>query len=172
MAEDVVGRRRLLDPPRLERSQRLHPLDGLRHVPDLVGIDHQFTIPADFLADDAEAANVVRQVATHLHLNVVPPLSHRLAAQAANFVVRITQPSGAGGVSGVTLALEPGDALGLAWFGAAQQVKSLGRRQGIGQVAEIHAGHELFGREPAHQLPNRHSRMASVQVPQGIDDGG
>lgn len=40
VTQDVIWRRRLLDPERPELSQSGHPADGLGHVPPLVCIDH------------------------------------------------------------------------------------------------------------------------------------
>ena len=72
------------------------------------------------LARDGEPADVVGEVAADLHLDVVEAGVDRLLAKPPQLVVGIAEPAGRGRVAGVALALERGDALGLARLGAAQ----------------------------------------------------
>ncbi len=44
MPEHVVRTGRLFDPPRVDIRQITHPVDGLRHVPRLIGVQHQDTL--------------------------------------------------------------------------------------------------------------------------------
>ena len=70
--EDVVGARRLLDPPRFGVGQGVDPVDGLIDVPHLVGVDEQAAVRAELLAQDPCAAHIVVEVAPDLDLQVVP----------------------------------------------------------------------------------------------------
>ena len=78
VSEDVVGARRLLDPQRLELGELLDPVDGLRHVPHLVGVDHEVGVPTDDLARDTEAPDVVLEVRADLELDVAVALRRPL----------------------------------------------------------------------------------------------
>ena len=42
----------LFDEPGLELGQFLHPCNRLVYIPNLIGVDHHTTIPADFFSDD------------------------------------------------------------------------------------------------------------------------
>ena len=59
----------------LNSASALDPLDGLRHVPHLVRVDHQVRVPADDLAGDAQAADVLLEVGADLELDVPVALS-------------------------------------------------------------------------------------------------
>jgi hypothetical protein len=72
VAEDVVGAGWLLDPPRVVLGESFHVLDGLLHLPDLVGVHHELPIGPDLLPDDARPARVV------LHVGVEAGGVHRI----------------------------------------------------------------------------------------------
>ena len=110
VTEHVVGTGRLLDPERRELGEATDPLDGLRHVPHLVGIDHQVGVPADDLAGDGHAAVVVVAVRAHLELDVPVARVRGFLTQTAQLVVGVAEPSRARGVAGVAGPLEFGDA--------------------------------------------------------------
>src|SRR4051812_47107015 len=50
VTEHVIWAQRLFDPPRLVFGKTLHVRDRLVHLPDLVGVHHQYAIPADLLS--------------------------------------------------------------------------------------------------------------------------
>ncbi len=107
----------------LAKASFVHPVDRLADLPHLVGVDHQEAVRPHHLARDGEPPDVVVEVAADLHLDVVEAGVHRLAAEPPQLVVGIAEPAGRGGVAGIALALERGDALGLARLGAAQDVE-------------------------------------------------
>src|SRR5207342_1797449 len=74
VAEDVVGTRGLLDPPRVERRQLADPVDRLADVPDLVGIHHELALRPDLGPNECSASQVVTPVAADLDLEVRPAL--------------------------------------------------------------------------------------------------
>ena len=172
MAEHVIGRGGFLDPPGVEPREVAHPLDRDRHVPALVRIDHELAVGADLLAHDRAAADVVGQVRADLQLEVVPACGHAFAAEAADLVVVVAEPAGARGVGRVAVALEFGDAPGLAALAFTEDRQCLVGRQGIGQVAEVDARHELLGGEFAQQAPERQAALLRPQVPHRVDDRG
>src|ERR687893_3028002 len=92
VAKDVVWARRLLDPPRVEYFQALHVLDGLIHVPDLVGVHHQGAVGSYLIPDQGGPPHVVLDVPSNLHLKVRPALLYRLAHERAQLLVRIPEP--------------------------------------------------------------------------------
>ena len=112
VAQDVIGAGRLLDPQRPCRRQRLHPLDRLVDVPDLVGVDHQDPVVADLLADDADPADVVGQVGADLDLEVPPAGGDAFAAQAADLVVGVAEPARRRRVGGIAVGAHLGLARG------------------------------------------------------------
>ncbi len=68
VAEDVVGRGRLLDPVRIELGQPRHPGDRLVDAPALVGVHGHHPVGPDLLADDPRPAPVVLDVCPDLEL--------------------------------------------------------------------------------------------------------
>ena len=171
MAFHVVGAGGLLDEPGPREGQVLQPVDGHRHVPHLVGVDHQAAIGPEHLAGDAQAADVVLAVAADLELHMAEAGVHRFLAQASQLVVRVAEPAGRGRVAGIALALEQGQALGLALGGAGQQHERLVRRDAVGEVAEVDAAHQLLGAHVGDQAPQRLALGLGPQVPDRVDDG-
>ena len=93
VAEDVVGRGRLLDPVRIELGQSRHPGDRFVDAPALVRVDGQHRVGADLLAHDPGAPAIVLDVRADLQLEPRPALRQRLAAQPADLVVVVAQPA-------------------------------------------------------------------------------
>src|SRR5688572_27793309 len=66
MANDIIRRGRLFDPPQIELGQLADILDRLGDVPALVGVDHELALGSDFLAHQGGAAAVVFDVEADL----------------------------------------------------------------------------------------------------------
>lgn len=91
VAQNVVGRRGLLDKPRLEFHQLLHVFDCFRHTPDLVRVDHQdvvrvvaYHIPREF-----ESAPVLLQARANLEFEVMEAGSHGVAQESRHLLVGV-----------------------------------------------------------------------------------
>jgi hypothetical protein len=82
VALDVVGAGRLLDEPRLGEAQVPSHAIASSHHPHLVRVDHQLAVRAEHFARDAQAADVVVQVAADLELDVAKPASTASARAA------------------------------------------------------------------------------------------
>ncbi|MCY1226868.1 hypothetical protein D9M72_391180 [compost metagenome] len=169
VAFHVVGAGRLLDEPGLGKGELLHPVDGLVDLPDLVGVDHQMAVGPEHLARHGQAADVVLQVAPHLELDVVEARIDRLLRESAQLFVGVAEPAGRGGVAGVALGFQRGDALGLADSRIAQQHQRFFGRDAVGDVAKVDAAHQLFRAHVRHQLPHRLAFGLGPQVPHRID---
>lgn len=172
VAEDVIGRGGFLDPPGFEMGEGLHPVDGLGDIPDLIGIDHQLTIPTDFLADDRESTLVIGEVASDLDLDVVPAFGDGLAAEAADLVIGITEPAGAGGVGGITVAFEFRDAAGATGEAGFEEIDGFVAGEGVGEVTEVDAIGEAGRGEGRDEAPDGEAGVFGPEIPEGIDDGG
>ena len=168
--EDVVGAGRLLDPRGLELGERVHPRDGVRHVPALVRVDGDREAGSDRATCDAEPAPVVVEVGPDLELDLREPVGHGLAAEPLELLVGVAEPAGRGRVGGVPGLEEPGGALDAAGFGGTQDRERLVGRDGVAQVAEVDERHELLGAEPREVLPQREPGALGPQVPQRVDD--
>ncbi len=125
MSEHVVGARRLLDPVRIELREVADPVDGLRHIPDLIGVDHQLRVRTDHLARDPESADVLVAVRPDLELHVVVALVDSLLQQPSQLLVAVAEPSGARRVTGVSGIGEFGDARCACGHQLGQQVDRL-----------------------------------------------
>ncbi len=155
VARNVVGAGRFLDEEGVGEGQCLHPLDRLADFPDLVGVDHEVTVGADHLAGDGEPAYVILDIAPDLHLHMVEAGIDRLAAQPAQLIVVIAEPAGRGGVAGIALALEDGDALRLAGLGLPKDGERLATIEDVGEVAIVDDVGDLLRRHVGDQTPDR-----------------
>ena len=81
VAEDVVGARRLFDPPRIELRETAHVRDRFIDFPDLIRVHHQLAVGADFLAQNARAPHIFVEIAADLLLEMRPALPRRLRAR-------------------------------------------------------------------------------------------
>lgn len=111
MPQHVIRAGGLLDPQKVVMGKRLDPLDGLGHLPDLVGVDHQRHVGADHRAGDPQATLVVLGIGADLELDMAVAFVHRFPAQAGQLLVRIAEPPRRGGVAGEALLAQLGDAL-------------------------------------------------------------
>ncbi len=170
VAEDVVGTGRLLDPVRVERRERGHPLHRVGDVPALVGVDGDPYAGADGVPGERQPADVVGDVSADLQLDLGEAVGDGLLRQPHQLVVGVAEPAGRGGVGRVSLGAQPGRALGPARFGGAQDGERLLGGEGVGEVPEVDEGDELLGRHLGQELPDGSARVLGRQVPGGVDD--
>ena len=168
VGEDVVRAGRLLDPVGLEVLQLVDPVDRFLLLPALVGVDGDAYVRAHGLAGQAQAAAVVLDAAGHLELDHPEAGLDRLPGQAHELLVAVAQPSGGGGVCGVAVLLQLGDAVGLALLTARQDRCGILRGQGVADVGEVHRADQLLGGHLAQQQPQRLLLTAGADVPQGV----
>src|SRR3712207_8674412 len=65
--------------------------------PTLVqAVHHQLSLPADFLTNNPRPPQVVFEIPADLHLEMRPAFRQPLAQKLAQFLVRVTEPSGRG----------------------------------------------------------------------------
>ena len=172
MPFDVVGAGGLFDEPGPGEREMRQPLDGLVHVPHLVGVDHQLAIGAEHLARDAEPPDVVLQVAADLELDVREARIDRLLREPAQLGIVVAQPAGRGRVARVAVGFEIGQPLGLAHGTLAQQRERLIARDAVGDVAEVDQPHQLLGAHVGDEPPHRLALGLGPQVPHGIHHRG
>ena len=153
-----------------KRFEPAHPPDGLIHLPDLVGVDHEARVGADRFTGDAAPANVVLDVRAHLDLDVPESPGDGVRAQPAQLVVAVTQPAGGGGIDGISRLLQSLDAFGLGGLVAAHDRQGFLPGDGVGDVTEIQAADEIFGGHVGQQPPDRFALRAGPHVPNGVDD--
>ena len=123
VAKNVVGRGGLFNPAQVEAIELTHPLDGLRHVPYLIGIDHQLHIVAEFFAHDLAASTIGDNRDAHFGLEAAPPFAVELLAQVANFGLGVTQPASRSDVGRVTIGHKFGSSRRLARGCSAQYLE-------------------------------------------------
>src|SRR5688500_8827450 len=92
MPENVIWACWLLDPPRVKTCKCSDPLNRFLDFPQLIGINHQASAAADFIANECAPTNIVVQIAPYLNLEVIPALRECLAAETADFVIVIAKP--------------------------------------------------------------------------------
>lgn len=153
--EDVVGAGGLLDPVRVVRCQGLHPVDGLGHVPALVGVHGDPDVGADRLAGQPHPAQVVVQVAADLELDLPEARGDGLLGQPGQLLVGVAEPAGLGGVGGVAAGAQQRGALGPAGLGAAQDLQRLVTGEGVAEVAEVDQVDQFLGGHTGQQFPDR-----------------
>src|SRR6516164_7662250 len=84
VTEDVVRIGWFLDPKRFESGKLIHPLDRLRHIPDLVRVHHQRAFPSDLAADQLSPANIRLEILPDFHLEMRPALRDSFADQQSD----------------------------------------------------------------------------------------
>ena len=168
VAEDVVRAGGLFHPPRVHFGEGAGALDGFKHTPLLVGIDHQLAGRANLLANDAGAAEIVFGQAADLELEVRPALGERLAAEPPNLFLGVAEPSNRRGVRGIAVGFEQREPLRKAGGAAAvENLPGFFAGQGVVDVAEVHRREDMLGRPslpadataaclpPSHKDPRR-----------------
>ena len=171
MPEHIVGRGGFFDPAQVETVELPHPVDRLRHIPHLVGVDGELHIVAEFFAHHFTPASIVGDGDTHLGLEAAPPFGPQLAAQFTHLALGVAEPPRRRDVGRVTIAQQFSGTRLFARRLATKQVECLIATQRIAEIPEVDAIDELLGGEFAHELPNRHAAGAGPQVPHGVHDG-
>ncbi|MNS87827.1 hypothetical protein D3C72_1217820 [compost metagenome] len=166
---DIIRAGGLFDKPGLGECQMFNPRDGVVDLPDLVGVDHQLTIGADDLASNAHAADIVFQISPHLQLQVGETGIDRFLTQPTQLVVRVAQPPGGGGVTGVAFLQQPFQTLLFTLRPLFEQRERLLRRNAVGDVAKIDAAHQFLWRHLRHQPPHRLPLGFGPQIPNRVD---
>ena len=146
----------------------LHVLDGLRHVPPLVGVDHECEVWPDLLAYDAQSFLVLVQRHAHLGLEVRPPLLDPRATLVSQLLLGVAQPARAGGVRRVALVHELGQPLLLPLLHAGEHLQRLLRGQRVSDPAEVDERHHLSRAHVIQQTPHRLPHHLTPQVPHGV----
>ena len=170
--EDVVGVGRLLDEPGVKLGKLPDPLNRLRHIPDLIGVDHHPGFRPHLVAEDAAAAQIVLEIAADLDLEVRPAAAFEIAALLPQRLVAVAEPAGGGRVAGVARVDQVRDPLRLARLPSAEQLKGRSWSQRVGEVAEVDRGDKLLRRHLTHQPPQRLAVNAGPQIPDGVHDRG
>jgi hypothetical protein len=85
--EDVVWRRRLLDPVRIPRRKPFHPLHRRADVPPLVGVDRDPDVAAHSFAGKSHPAYVFLDVGADLELDLSETVCDRLCCELLQHLV-------------------------------------------------------------------------------------
>jgi hypothetical protein len=101
---------------------------------------------------------------------VRPARLDRLAAQPPQLLVVVAEPGGRGRVGGETVAQHLLFPLGLRRLVLVQYLQSLLGGYGVGDIAKIHAPHDLLRAHIYEELPERLPFGLGVEVPDGVDD--
>src|SRR5206468_9336244 len=155
MSKNIVGARRLLDPPEIEALQLAHARDRLLHFPLLVGVDHELARRTDLRADRGKATDIVFRRAAYLDFEMPPTLRERLATEFTNVLVGVADPSGGCRVSGASSREQARFASAARLLLPLECLHRFVRRQRIGDVSKVDARDDLFRREVRQQLPER-----------------
>ena len=171
VSENVVGAGGFFDPPRVKFGQATHVGDRLIDIPDLIGVHHQLAFPAKLFAQDLCPADILLDIRADFLLEMVPAFGNGLTRQQAHFFFGITQPAGGGGVAGEAGSQHLFFPRCLAGKLLPQQGDGFVGRQGVGDVGEIDATHQLLGRHVDEQFPDRLAGLLRPQIPDRVDDG-
>ena len=168
VAEDVVGRRRLLDPVGREGSELGHPFDGPIDTPSLVGVDGDPSTFAGCVAGHLHATYVGIDVRADLELQHGETVGNRLANKAGNLVVVVAKPTGRGRVRGQAVGLECHNPRRLSALHLTEDRQRVGWREGVVDVGEVDLMDNLFRCQRHEQTPQRNLFDPAAQVPHGI----
>ena len=80
-------------------------VDGFEDAPLLIGVNHEFVVPADLFADDVTATEIFGRVATYFEFEVGPAFGEGLLGETADFFFAVAEPANGGGVGRVTVLL-------------------------------------------------------------------
>ena len=121
-------------------------------------------LAADLLADEATRRMLASRSRPDLDLEVRPARGHGGAAEAPDLIVGIAEPAGRRGVGGKPSAASPASRGGLRRASRLRISRACVRRQGVGDLREVDAGHELLRRHVDEELPER---LAFLLAPRG-----
>ena len=167
--EDVVGARGLLDPVRVERRELLHPLDGLRHLPDLVGVDGDADVRAHRRAGDRHPPDVLLEVAADLELDDREAVLDGLDREPLQLLVVVAEPPWSRAVRRIALGQQGRGPLRPSRLRLAQDGERVLRCEDVSEVAEVDQLDDLLWRELGEQRPQRLALPLGAQVPQRVD---
>src|SRR5436190_21519510 len=139
MAEDVVGARRLFDPPRIDLREHADRLDRLLDTPGLVRVEREAMSGADRLTDEAGTAQIGLEVAADLQLQMREPFEERRLRTFRQRRLRVAQPARRRRIRGEAVAEQVRLALRLRRFVPAEDRDGLGRGERVLDVAEVDA---------------------------------
>lgn len=97
MAKNIIRAGRFLNPREIVVIEFADPFNGLRHIPDLVGVYGNGDVRTDRFTGKLEPAQVVFEVLTDLKLDLLK--AHDLGlllGQTDHLLVGIAEPSGGG----------------------------------------------------------------------------
>ena len=87
VSENVIGAGGLFDEEGAGEGEGIDPGNSFVDLPDLIGVDHDVCIVAEFFTDDGEAPNVIVKVSSDFDFCVGKTGVTRLAAKASEFVI-------------------------------------------------------------------------------------
>ena len=97
MSKHVIRAGRFLNPCEVVVLEFADPFDGLRHIPDLVGVDGDGDVRADRFTGELQPAQIVLEVLADLELDLLE--AHDLGlllGQTDHLLVGIAEPSSCG----------------------------------------------------------------------------
>lgn len=97
MAKNIIQAGRFLNPREIVVIEFADPFNGLRHIPDLVGVYGNDDVRTDRFMGKLEPAQIVFEVLTDLKLDLLE--AHDLGlllGQTDHLLVGIAEPSGGG----------------------------------------------------------------------------
>ena len=94
VAEHVVGAGGFFHPPGIELLELAGAEDGFFDIPLLIGVHHEAVGGADFFADEASAPMIVGGIAADFELEVGPAFGEGFVAEAGDFLVAESDPTG------------------------------------------------------------------------------
>ncbi len=137
----------------------------------MVGVDHELVGPADLFADDLTTVKIVCGVSAYFEFEVGPAFGEGFVAEAADLFVGVAEPAYGGGVGGVALLLELGEALGFAGAaGFGEDVEGFLWGDCVVDVAEVDGFEELGRLHIGEELPERFVFGTRVEIPDGVDE--
>ena len=167
--EDVVGVCRFFDPTWFERCDMLHVFAGLLDTPDLVRIDHEYAVRADFFADEGGPPDFLIAIDTDLHFEAGPAGSHVGAHQITNLIITVPQPPRAGGVGRQAATGKLFSAGSARCRVITEDGKCVVRWQRVADIAELDTVDQRFRRHVGEQLPQRLVFFPGIQIPNRVD---
>ena len=94
VADDVIGAGGLFDPCQVEVMEMVDPINGLRDIPDLIGVDGQADVGADGIPGQSQAAYVIIEVLAYFELDLLEALFLSLPfGDLHHFFVAVAKPS-------------------------------------------------------------------------------
>jgi hypothetical protein len=139
----------------------------------LVSVNHKnisLIIP-NRLTSNSKTHLIIFKITSNLQLEVLISLLNTLCKQKLKLLLTIPQPTRTGSVSWHSLgSLSFLNALLLTRLDLLQQADSLFGRDGISDVAEVNAAHELLGSHVRDDAPDGLVEGLGPEIPESVDD--